>query len=105
MRHSTSGFYSHKLIVIIIIIIIITSFYRSPNIVRVIKPRRLRWAGNVARMEECRSDFKILTGTPVGKRSFGRPRRRWEDNIRMDLKEIVISTMNLFDSSQDRDYW
>ena len=65
--------------------------YRSPNIVRVIKSRRLRWAGHLARMEEGRSAFKILTGKPTGKRPFGRPRRRWEDNIRMKLEEIGIS--------------
>ena len=61
------------------------SLYRSTNIVRVLKHRRLRWAGHVARMEEGRSAFKILTGIPSGKRPLGRPRRRWEDNIRMDL--------------------
>ena len=59
--------------------------YRSPNIVRVIKSMRLRWAGHVVRMDEGRSAFKILTGKPTGKRLLGRPRRRWEDNIRMDL--------------------
>ena len=62
------------------------SLYRSPNIVRVNKSRRLRWAGHVARMEEGRSAFKILTGKPTGKRPLGRPRRIWEDIIRMDLK-------------------
>ena len=62
------------------------SLYRSPNIVRVIKSRRLRWAGDVARMEVGRSAFKILTGTPAGKRPLGRPRRRWEDNIEYTLK-------------------
>ena len=51
-----------------------------------IKSRRLRWAGHVARMEEGRSAFKIITSTPAGKRPLGRPRRRWEDNVRMDLK-------------------
>ena len=61
------------------------SLYRSPNIIRMIKSRRLRWTGHVARMEEGRSAFKILTGKPIGKRPLGRPRRRWEDNIRMDL--------------------
>ena len=66
----------------------------SPNIVRVIKSRRLRWAGHVARMEEGRSAFKILTGKPIGKRPLGRPRRRWEDNIRMDLEEIRINAGN-----------
>ena len=62
--------------------------YRSPNIVRVINSRRLRWAGHVARMEEGKIAFKIFTGKPTGKRPLGRPRRRWEDNIRIDLKEI-----------------
>ena len=64
------------------------SLYRSSNIVRVIKSRRLRWAGHVARMEEVRSGFKMLTGAPTGKRPLGRPRRRWEGNIIMNLKEI-----------------
>ena len=62
------------------------SFYCSPNIVRVIKSRGFRWAGHVARMEEGRSVLKILTDKPAGKRPLGRLRRRWEDNIRMDLK-------------------
>ena len=69
------------------------SFYCSPNIVRVIKSRRLRWAGHVARMEEGRTGFRILKGTPTGKRPLGRARRRWEDNIRMDFEEL------------DRNYW
>ena len=62
--------------------------HSSHNIVRVIKSKRLRWAGHVARMEEDRSTFKILTGKPTGKRPWGRPMRRWEDNIRMDLVEL-----------------
>jgi hypothetical protein len=57
------------------------SFYRSPNIVRVIKSRRLRWAAHVAKMEKDRSAFKILTGAPAGKRPLGRPRHRWACNI------------------------
>ena len=81
------------------------SLYRSPNIVRVIQSRRLRWAGHVARMEEGRSAFKILTGKPTGKIHSGRPRRRWEDNIRMDLEEIGINAGNWVDSAQDRNYW
>ena len=56
-------------------------------------------------MEEGRSAFKISTGKPTGKRSLRRPKRRWEDNIRMDLKEIDINTLNWVDSAQDRDYW
>ena len=81
------------------------SLYRSPNIVRVTKSRRLRWAGHVARMEEGGSGFKMLTATSAGKRALGRPRHRWEDNIRMDLKEIGTNTRNWVDSAQDRDYW
>ena len=79
--------------------------YPSPNIVRVIKSRRLRWAWHVARMEEGRSASKILTGKPTGKTPLGRPRRRWEDNIRMDLEEIGISARNWVDSALDRNYW
>ena len=75
------------------------SLYRSANIVRVIKSRRLRWAGHVTKMEEDRGAFKILTGAPAGKRPLGGPRRRWEDNIRIYLIEININTV------QDRDYW
>ena len=59
-----------------------------------IKSRRLRWAGHVARMEEGRIAFKILTGKPTRKRPLGRSRRRWEDNIRMDLKEIGVNAGN-----------
>jgi hypothetical protein len=70
------------------------SLYGSPNIVRVIRSRRLRWAGHVARMEESRSALKMLTGTSTEKRPLGRPRRRWEENIGMDLKEICINTRN-----------
>ena len=64
-----------------------------------IKSRRLRWAGHVARMEEGRSAFKILTGKPNGKRPLGRPRRRWEDNFRMDLEEIGVNAGNWVDSA------
>ena len=70
-----------------------------------IKSRRLRWGDHVVRMEEGRIDFKKLTGTPTGKRPSGRPRRRWESNIRMDLKEIGINTINWVASAQDSDYW
>ena len=81
------------------------TLYRSTNIVRVTKYKRLRWAGLVVRMKEGRSAFKILTSKPTGKRSLGRPRRRWEDNIRMDLKEIGINAGNWVDSAQNRNYW
>jgi hypothetical protein len=62
--------------------------YFSPNIIRQIKSRRMRWAGYVARMEEDRNAYRVLMGNPEGKRPLGRPRRRWEDGIRMDLREI-----------------
>ena len=65
----------------------------------------MRWAGHVARMEKGRGAFKIVIGKPAGKRPLERPRRRWEDNIRMDLKEMSINTRNWVDSTQDRDYW
>ena len=77
----------------------------SPNIVRMIKSRRLRWTGHVARMEDDRSAFKILTGKPTGNRPLRRPRRRVEDNIRMDLEEIRVNAENWVDSAQDRNYW
>ena len=75
----------------------------KPITVRVIKSRRLRWAGHLARMEEGRNSFKILTGTPTGKRHLGSPRHRWEENIRMHLKEMGINTRHWADSLQDRD--
>ena len=70
-----------------------------------IKSIKLRWSGHLARMEEGRSAFKILAGTPTGKRPLGRPGRGWEDNIRTDTKEIVVNTMNWIDSIQNSDYW
>ena len=63
------------------------------------------WEGHIARMEESRSFFKILTDKPTRKRPLGRPRRSWEENIRMDLKETGINTRNMVDLAQDRDYW
>ena len=76
--------------------------YRLFNIARVTKSRRLRWAGHVTRMEEGRSAVNILTGTPSGKGPSGRPRRRWEDNIRIYLEEICMNTKNWIDPAQDR---
>ena len=64
----------------------LNDLYCSPNIVRVIKWRRIRWAGHVARMGEGRGVYGVLVGEPEGKRTPGRPRRRWEDNIKMDLQ-------------------
>ena len=66
----------------------LNDLYSSPNIIRVIKSRRMRWAGHVARMGEGRGAYRVLVGRPEGRRPFGRPRRRWEDNIKMDLQEV-----------------
>ena len=81
------------------------NLYRSPNIVIVIKSRKFRWSDYASRMEGGRSAFKVLTYIPTGRRHLGMPRRRWEGNIRMDLKEIGINTRNWVDSPQDRDHW
>ena len=80
------------------------SLYRSPNIIRLIKSIRQRWAWHVTRMEEGRNAFKILTDKSTGKRPLERPRRRQEDNIRMDLEEIGINAGNWVDSAEDRVY-
>ena len=69
----------------------LNDLYCSPNIVRVIKSRRLRWAGHVERMEEGRGVHKVLVGKPEGKRPLEITRRRWEDNIKMGLQEVVRS--------------
>ena len=69
------------------------------------KSKTLTWAGHVARLEDGTSAFKILTGQPTRKISLGRYMRRWEDNIRMDLKEIGVNTRIWIDSAQNRDYW
>jgi hypothetical protein len=64
------------------------ALYSSPNIIRVIKLRRLRWPGHVARMGATRGAYRALVGKPEGRGPLGRPRRRWEDNIKMDLREV-----------------
>jgi hypothetical protein len=64
------------------------NLYSSPDIIRQMKSRRMRWAGHVARMEEGRKVYRVLVGKPEGKRLLERPRRRWEDGIKMDLREI-----------------
>ena len=81
------------------------SLYSSPNIVRVIKSRRMRWAGHVARMGEGRGVYRVLVGKPVVKRPLGRPRRRWEDNIRMDLQEVGLGYEDFIGLAQERDSW
>jgi hypothetical protein len=79
--------------------------YSSSSIIRVIKARRMRWAGHVARMGVVRCAYNILIGRPGGRRPLGRPRCRWEDNIRMDLREIGFGDVDWIRLAQDRDRW
>jgi hypothetical protein len=79
--------------------------YSSPTIIRIIKSRRMRWAGHVARMGEKRTAYRILVGMPEGKRRLGRPRRRWVDNIKIDLREIGWDGVDWIDMAQDKDQW
>jgi len=83
----------------------LNDLYSSPNIVRVIKTRRMRWAGHVARMGERRGVYRVLVGKRDGKIPFGKPRCRWEDNIKMDLHEVGCGGMNWIELAQDRDRW
>jgi hypothetical protein len=81
------------------------SLYSSLKVVRVIKSRRMRWARHVVRMGEGRGVYRVLVGRPEGKRLLGRPRRRWEDNIKMDLREIGIDVVNWIPLAKDRVQW
>jgi len=83
----------------------LSDLYCSPNIVRVIKSRRMRWAGHVARMGEERGVYRVLEEKPEGRRPLGRPRRRWVDNIRMDLQEVGCVYLDWIGLAQDRDRW
>jgi len=76
-----------------------------PNMVRVIKSRRMRWAGHVARMGEGRGVHSVLVGKPEGRKPLGRPRRRWEDNIKTDLQEVGGGFGDWMELAQDRDRW
>jgi hypothetical protein len=78
---------------------------KSPNIVGVIQSRRMRWAGHVARMREGRGVYRILVGRPEDKRPLGRPKRKWEDNIKLDLREIRIDEANWIQVAQYRVQW
>ena len=69
------------------------------------KSRRMRWAGHVARMGEMRGVYRVSVGKPEGKRPIGRPRRRWEDNMKMDLQEVGCVGMDWIELAQDRDRW
>ncbi|KAJ4440066.1 hypothetical protein ANN_08197 [Periplaneta americana] len=81
------------------------ALYSSPDIIRNLKSRRLRWAGHVARMGESRNAYRVLVGRPEGKRPLGRPRRRWEDNVKMDLREVGYDDRDWINLAQDRDRW
>ena len=83
----------------------LNDLYCSPKLVRVIKSRRMRWAGHVACMGEGRGVYRVLVGKPEGKRPLGRPRCRWVDNIRTDLQEVGCRYMDWIGLAQDRDRW
>ena len=83
----------------------LNDLYSSLNIVWVLKSRRMRWAGHVARMGEERGVYRVLVGKPEGRRPLGRPRRRWVDNIKMDLQEVGCRYMYWIGLAQDRDRW
>jgi hypothetical protein len=81
------------------------ALYSSPNIIRVIKSRRLRWAGHVARMGERRGAYGALLGKPEGRRPLERPRRRWKDNIKLYVQEVGCEGMDWIDLAHDMDRW
>jgi hypothetical protein len=81
------------------------NLYSSPSIIRIIKSSRMRWAGHVARMGEKRNVYRLLVGKLEGKRPLGRPRRRWMDNIKMDLLEIGVYVVDWIGLAQDRYRW
>ena len=83
----------------------LSDLHSLPNIVRMVKSRRMRWAGHVARMEDGRGVQRVLLGKPAGKRPLGRPRYRWEDNINMDLQEVGGGCGDCMELAQDRDSW
>jgi len=80
----------------------LNDLYFSPNIVRVIKSRRMGWAGHVGRMGEGRGVYRVLVRKPEGMSALGRPRRRWEDNIKMDLQEAGCGGVDWIELAQDR---
>jgi hypothetical protein len=81
------------------------NLYSSPDTVRQIKSRRMRWAGHVARMGEGRNVYRVLVGKPEAKKPLGRPRRRWEDGIKMDLREFGWGGVEWIHLAQGRDRW
>jgi hypothetical protein len=83
----------------------LNGLYSLSNLVWVIKSRRLRWAGHVAHMGKGRGVYRVLVGTPEGKRPLGKPRRRWEDNVRMDLQKVGCGCEDWIGLAHDRDRW
>ena len=83
----------------------LNDLYSSPNIVRVIKSRRMGWAGHLACVGERRGVYRVLVGKPEGNRPLGKPRRRWEDNIRTDLQEMGCGGLDWIKRAQNRDRW
>jgi hypothetical protein len=81
------------------------NLYSSPSIIRIIKWKRMRWAGHVTRMGEKRNVYRLLVGKPEGKRPLGRPKRRWIDNIKMDLLGIGVNVVDWIGLAQDRYRW
>jgi hypothetical protein len=83
----------------------VNNLYSSPSIITVIKSRRMKWVGHVARIGEKINAYRILVEKPEGKRPLGRPRRRWAENNKMDLREIGWNGVDGIDRAQDRDQW
>jgi hypothetical protein len=83
----------------------LNNLYTSPSIVRVVKSRRMRWVGHVTRMVEGRGVYGILVGKPEERRPLGRPRRRWEDSIKIDLQEVECGGVDWIELAQDRHSW
>jgi hypothetical protein len=81
------------------------ALYSSPDIIRITKSRRLRWAGHVARLRVMRGTYRVLVGKSEGRRPLQRPRRRWQDNIKMDLREVGWGGIDWMNLAQDRDRW
>ena len=79
--------------------------YSTTNLIRNLKLRRLRWAGHVARMELSRNAYRVLVGKPEGKRPLGRPTRRWEDNIKVELRKVGCDSGDWVNLAEDRDQW
>jgi hypothetical protein len=92
-------------IIMLILLVQILHTYITTNIVRVVKSKRMRWAGHVARMRDIRNVHRVLVGKPEGKKPLGRPRRRWEYNIKMDLQEGGGVRGDWMELAQDRDRW